>query len=53
MNEKNIYIYIEKSFLRTDDKTRETDKLNFFQSSQNPIESVNLRFEFLWKNLTF
>ena len=49
---KYIYIYIERerereSFLRTEDKTGETDKLNFFQSSQNPIESVNLSFEFL------
>lgn len=42
-----------QSFLRIDDKTGEADKLNFFQSSQNPIQSVNVNSEFLRENLTF
>lgn len=42
-----------QSFLRIDDKTGEADKLNFFQSSQNPIQSVNVNSEFLRENVTF
>lgn len=33
---ENKYI---RSFLRIDDKTGEVDKLNIFESSQNPIQS--------------